>query len=165
MTGEETTRTGGRTKAEASTQASHLADTVLDTVARQGDDLRSHLADRVEDLATSLRRAGSDGRPDSQTAGLFDRAADTVSELANSLETGDPRAMMDNVRAFARRQPGAFLGMTALAGFAAARFLTAGGPPASPAQSTPAGSAETPVSPPFGSRDPAANPVDGGSHA
>jgi hypothetical protein len=57
---------------------------------------------------------------------MFDRAADSVSGLADSLNSTDPAQMLGDVRRFARRQPGAFLGLSALAGFAAVRFLRAG---------------------------------------
>ncbi|MCG6112180.1 MAG: hypothetical protein MEQ74_08350 [Paracoccus sp.] len=162
MNAEDSDKTTGHADPEAAGPTSQLADAVMDRVARKGDDLRSQLAGRVDDLAASLRQAGSEGRPDSHAAGLFDRAADTVSDLADSLGSGDPRQVLDDVRAFARRQPGAFLGISALAGFAAARFLSAGSPAASPADSRrhadPAGA------PAFASTAQDA-PIDGGHHA
>lgn len=162
MNAEDSDKTTGHADPQAAGPASQLADAVMDRVARKGDDLRSQLAGRVDDLAASLRQAGSEGRPDSQAAGLFDRAADTVSDLADSLGSGDPRQVLDDVRAFARRQPGAFLGISALAGFAAARFLNAGSSAPSPASSRrhadPAGT------PAFASA-PQDTPIDGGHHA
>src|SRR5438477_134038 len=40
---------------------------------------------------------------------------------------GSLSELMDNITTFARRQPGAFLGLSVLAGFAAVRFLKATG--------------------------------------
>ena len=113
-------------KAEATEQASRLAGGVKDEAKRYEKDLRSGVAERAESLAAGLRKAGSEIDPNSSVATMFDRAADTVSGLADSLNATDPREMVDEVRRFARRQPGAFLGLSALAGFAAVRFLRAG---------------------------------------
>lgn len=113
-------------KAEATEQASRLAGSVKDEAKRYEKDLRSGVAERAESLAASLRKAGSEIDPNSSVATLFDRAADAVSGLADSLNATDPREMVEEVRRFAHRQPGAFLGLSALAGFAAVRFLRAG---------------------------------------
>lgn len=116
----------GSIRAEASEQASRLAGTVKDEVARREQNLRSGVANRAESVAEGLRKARSEIDPDSTVAQMFDRAADSVSGLAESLNSTDPAQMLGDVRRFARRQPGAFLGLSALAGFAAVRFLRAG---------------------------------------
>lgn len=113
-------------KLEATDQASRLAGSVKDEAKRYEKDLRSGIAERAESVAAGLRKAGSEIDPDSSIATMFDRAAESVSSIADSLNETDPREMIDEVRNFARRQPGAFLGLSALAGFAAARFLRAG---------------------------------------
>ncbi|QXI65789.1 hypothetical protein CP157_03581 (plasmid) [Paracoccus marcusii] len=113
-------------KSEATEQASRLAGSVKDEAKRYEKDLRSGIAERAESVAAGLRKAGSEIDPDSSIATMFDRAAESVSSIADSLNETDPREMIDEVRNFARRQPGAFLGLSALAGFAAARFLRAG---------------------------------------
>ena len=113
-------------KAEATEQASRLAGSVKDEAKRYEKDLRSGVAERAVSLAAGLRKAGSEIDPNSSVATLFDRAADAVSGLADSLNATDPREMVEEVRRFAHRQPGAFLGLSALAGFAAVRFLRAG---------------------------------------
>ena len=113
-------------KAEATEQASRLAGSVKDEAKRYEKDLRSGVAERAESLAAGLRKAGCEIDPNSSVATLFDRAADAVSGLADSLNATDPREMVEEVRRFAHRQPGAFLGLSALAGFAAVRFLRAG---------------------------------------
>ncbi|WP_157001646.1 hypothetical protein [Paracoccus sp. S4493] len=113
-------------KSEATEQASRLAGSVKDEAKRYEKDLRSGIAERAESVAAGLRKAGSEIDPNSSIATMFDRAAESVSSIADSLNETDPREMIDEVRNFARRQPGAFLGLSALAGFAAARFLRAG---------------------------------------
>lgn len=118
-------------KSEATEQAARLAGSVKDEAKRYEKDLRSGIAERAESVAAGLRKAGSEIDPDSTISTLFERAADSVTSLADSLNSTDPRQMVDEVRDFARRQPGAFLGLTALAGFAAARFLRAGSPTSS----------------------------------
>ncbi|QDA36104.1 hypothetical protein E4191_18450 (plasmid) [Paracoccus liaowanqingii] len=121
---------------EATDQASRLAGSVKDEVTRREKDLRSGIAERAESVAAGLRKAGSEIDPDSSIATMFDRAADSVSGLAGSLNATDPAQMVEDVRSFARRQPGAFLGLSALAGFAAIRFLRAGSVPSSTPMNT-----------------------------
>ncbi|WP_405402671.1 hypothetical protein [Paracoccus sp. Ld10] len=113
-------------RSEASDQASRLAGSVKDEVTRREQNFRSGVADRAESVAEGLRKAKSDIDPDSTIAVMFDRAADSVSGLADSLNSTDPTQMLGDIRRFARSQPGAFLGLSALAGFAALRFLRAG---------------------------------------
>ena len=111
---------------ETTDQASRLAGSVKDEVTRREQNFRSGVADRAESVAEGLRKAKSEIDPDSTIAVMFDRAADSVSGLADSLNSTDPTQMLGDVRRFARSQPGAFLGLSALAGFAAVRFLRAG---------------------------------------
>lgn len=121
---------------EAKDQATRLAGSVKDEVTRREQDLRAGLAERAESVAAGLRRAGSEIDPNSPIATMFDRAADSVSSAAGSLTSTDPAQMVEDIRSFARRQPGAFLGLSALAGFAAIRFLRAGATPSAPAANT-----------------------------
>lgn len=116
----------GSIKSEATEQASRLAENVKEEVTRREQNLRSGIADRAESVAEGLRKAKSEVDADSTIAMMFDRAADGVSGLADSLNSTDPAQMLGDVRRFARQQPGAFLGLSALAGFAAIRFLRAG---------------------------------------
>ncbi|GLC62005.1 hypothetical protein PLESTB_001829200 [Pleodorina starrii] len=85
-------------KAEATEQASRLAGSVKDEAKRYEKDLRSGVAERAESLAAGLRKAGSEIDPNSSVATLFDRAADAVSGLADSLNATDPREMVEEVR-------------------------------------------------------------------
>ena len=173
--------------AEAADQASRLAGSVRDEVTRREQDLRSGIAQRAESVAAGLRKAGSEIDPDSTLSTMFDRAADSVSSAADTLKSTDPAQMVDEIRGFARRQPGAFLGLSALAGFAAMRFLRAGATPsAAPAMTggfsdpgvirrtpsgdsarvSPAGAASGTTRPiPSGGLPVAGTRGDGGSHA
>ncbi|TJZ79812.1 hypothetical protein [Paracoccus hibiscisoli] len=123
---ETSTSQQGSIKSKATEQASRLAENVKEEVTRREQNLRSDIADRAESVAKGLRKAKSDVDADSTIAMMFDRAADGVSGLADSLNSTDPAQMLGDVRRFARQQPGAFLGLSALAGFAAIRFLRAG---------------------------------------
>lgn len=123
---ETSTSQQGSIKSEATEQASRLAENVKEEVTRRKQNLRSGIADRAESVAEGLRKAKSEVDPDSTIAIMFDRAAEGVSGLADSLNSTDPAQMLGDVRRFARKQPGAFLGLSALAGFAAIRFLRAG---------------------------------------
>jgi ElaB/YqjD/DUF883 family membrane-anchored ribosome-binding protein len=102
-----------RTTEAAKTQAMDQAETAKDA-----------LADTGERLAQSLRSA-LDGGDDSVQARLMGAAADTVSDLANSLRGRSFNQLLSDAESFARRNPGAFVAAAALAGFALARFARA----------------------------------------
>lgn len=56
----------------------------------------------------------------------FEKAARELDKLAGDFEGKDMRAIANDVTAFARRNPAAFLAASAAVGFLAARFLRAG---------------------------------------
>jgi len=112
-------------------QAANFADTAKDVADQAGDKLKEAVterktagADYVGSLAEAMRRAGREFDNELPIAGKYIRkAASQVESVADSIRTGDFNDLMRNARAFARRQPTAFLGIAALAGFAAVRFL------------------------------------------
>jgi len=81
-------------------------------------------ADYIGNLAETIRRAGREFDNDLPIAGKYIRkAASQVDNVADSIRTGDFNDLVRSAQSFARRQPTAFLGIAALAGFAAVRFL------------------------------------------
>jgi hypothetical protein len=105
-------------------QASELGNAAKDMAGQAADKVKDAVSDRknagadyVGSLAETIRRAGREFDTDLPIAGKYIRkAASQVDNVADSIRTGDTQS-------FARRQPAAFLGITALAGFAAVRFL------------------------------------------
>lgn len=112
-------------------QASNLADTAKGAASQAGDKIKEAVnerknagADFVGNLAEAMRRAGREFDNELPIAGKYIRkAASQVDEVADSIRTGDFNDLVQNAQSFARRQPTAFLGIAALAGFAAVRFL------------------------------------------
>jgi hypothetical protein len=90
------------------------------------DQRKRSAADRVEEIAQALGRTGaqfSDNEP--TLADLANRLAGTVGNLATRLRQGSIDDLVEDTRAFARRNPGLFIACGMLAGFALARFVKA----------------------------------------
>ena len=118
----------GELKEQASQKVSQVADSLKQEAARREDSIRDNLSKQADSLASALRSAKSEIDPQSGIGKMFDYAADSVGSMAHSLKSADTAEMVDSVRSFARDRPGAFLGLCALGGFGAARFLLAGAP-------------------------------------
>jgi hypothetical protein len=83
-------------------------------------------ADRVEEIAQALGRTGAQFSGNEPTiADLANRLAGTVGNLATRLREGSIDDLIDDTRAFARRNPGLFVAGGLIAGFALARFAKA----------------------------------------
>ena len=78
---------------------------------------------QLTDLSRSLRMA-SDNLPGDNGVGRYmELAASQVDNLASFLDNADVAELVDDVEAFARRQPAAFLGGAFALGILGARFL------------------------------------------
>jgi hypothetical protein len=97
---------------------------VASTLAGQKDGV----ADRIDDVAESLQRTSEQfaGKQD-WISGAIERGASELSSLAGSLREADLTDLLGEVRTFARRQPGLFIGASLAAGFAVARFAKIAG--------------------------------------
>jgi hypothetical protein len=83
-------------------------------------------AARVEEIAQAIGRTGeqfSDNEP--TLADLAGRLAGTVGNLATRLREGSIDDLVEDTRAFARRNPSLFIAGGLLAGFVLARFVKA----------------------------------------
>jgi len=118
---------GDRLKDRASDLANEgkeLAETATETIKETVSDNRDAGAAYVSSLAQAIRRAGKEFDNELPLAGTYIRqAASQVENVAGSIRTGSFNDLIRNARAFAQRQPTAFVGIAALAGFAAVRFL------------------------------------------
>jgi len=104
----------------AKDMASQATDKLKDTVSER----KGAGADYVGSLADTIRRAAKEFDNDLPIAGSYMRkAASQVEGVSDSIRTGDLNDVVRNAQDFARRQPTAFLGLAALAGFAVVRFL------------------------------------------
>lgn len=129
---------------EAASQASSLVDEARSQLGAQAAAQQNNLATWVRSLADELSgmvdRSGSGARDDgpattgSATA-LVRQASDRAQSAASWLEQHEPADVLGEVSRFARRRPGTFLAVAAVAGLLAGRLtrgLTAGTSSTSP---------------------------------
>ena len=117
-------------------QASSLVDAAKDVASQATDKLKQSVdeqknagADYVGTLAETMRRAAREFDRELPIAGTYIRkAAAQVESVSDSIKNGDFNDLVRSAQDFARRQPTAFLGIAALAGFAAVRFLKSSAP-------------------------------------
>ena len=112
-------------------QASEVAGAAKDMASKATDRLKDRISEQkgagaeyIGTLAETMRRAAREFDNDLPIAGKYIRkAAAQVDNVSDSIRTGDLNDLIDGAQSFARRQPAAFLGVAALAGFVAVRFL------------------------------------------
>ena len=111
-------------------QAVALVSTRVRDAATQQKDA---LATGITDIAQILQKNG-DAFKD-QGVGVFaapyiDMAVSKLNEVGSTIQGKDMDEVIQDTEQFARTQPAVFLGVAALLGFAAARFLKSSGTPA-----------------------------------
>jgi hypothetical protein len=120
-------------KTEAETQAGALAEEAkaeFGKVAEKAKGLASEqkdmIADQVDGVAQAVSKvAGELEASDATTAGYARTVADSVNKFSETLKTKDVDQLLQMAEDFGRKQPAAFAGVMAIAGFAASRFLLA----------------------------------------
>lgn len=120
----------GEARDRAAGVASRTAKAAKAEAMDRAEDAKDGLADQGERLARTLRGALDQG-DDSIQSKLMAAAADSVTDLSNTLRGKSFEQLVANAGEFARRSPGAFVAAAALAGFAVARFARASSPAAS----------------------------------
>ncbi|MBY0339480.1 MAG: hypothetical protein K2X11_22915 [Acetobacteraceae bacterium] len=142
---DDATRVSSEVQARAGEAASALREEALSTageIAQQGRSLMDNAVERAEDaleqgkamgaehaqgLARAIRHAAEDLEGSSPEVARHVRsAAEAVQGIAGALRERGAGELLEEVTRFARRQPAAFFGAAALAGFALARFAKAG---------------------------------------
>jgi hypothetical protein len=115
---------------KASEQATSLADTAKDVASKASEKLLDSVeeqkvagADFVSGMAGALRRAANEFGEVPQAAQYIRLAASQIDNVSDAFRKRDLSQLLSDVQGFARRQPTAFLGIAALAGFAAVRFF------------------------------------------
>lgn len=121
--GNENGRTRGeQVKQKAREMGSQAADRIESAAAGQIDRATGELGA----LASALRDAGGRLSGDSMMSGKIVRgAAEKLDELSRRLDNRDLSEMVTEVRGWARRNPGAFIGAAVAVGFLASRFVKA----------------------------------------
>lgn len=114
----------GQVAGEAVNQLRLLADEARSQVMDQADTATSKLSERVRSLAGEVRDLSQGtGDASSAAAGLARQVADKGEELAEYLAAQGPGGLVQGVRSFAARRPGAFLLGALVAGAATGRIV------------------------------------------
>jgi hypothetical protein len=106
---------------EVGEQTRNVAAELRDTVAEQARAQQTNIAQAVRAAADELD-AMAGQRPDSTAATVVARVADGGHRMADYLDRHGPEGVLDEVREFARRRPGAFLATALVSGFVVGRL-------------------------------------------
>ncbi|MCX7567714.1 hypothetical protein OS189_15310 [Sulfitobacter sp. F26169L] len=107
--------------------AGKLAQDATSAAAQQADAAKSSVADEVSGVASALRTAAEEMRSGSPQERTFGQIAEGLADASDAMREKDLSTMVQDVSAFARKNPMVFLGGAALIGFAATRFAKASG--------------------------------------
>lgn len=134
----------GAVTAEAGQQARALLSQAQSELSSQAGATQQRAAEGLHALADELHSMVKGSEQDGPVTDLARQAADRAHQAAGWLADRDPGALLDEVRSFGRRRPGAFLALAVGAGIVAGRLtrgVTASGSSTAstpPATSTPA---------------------------
>ncbi|WP_424188021.1 hypothetical protein ACOBQX_08905 [Actinokineospora sp. G85] len=131
----------GDVVSESKTQAANLAGDVHQRLTEEARKQTGRAGEVLGAWADDLGQMARRSEQDSPARVAVQQLSEHGKQLAEKLRGGEPEQLLDDVRAFARRKPAAFLLGSALAGFAIGRLAkglsAANQNTASPAQVTP----------------------------
>jgi uncharacterized protein YjbJ (UPF0337 family) len=134
----------GQVTAEAGKQAKQLLSQAQSELSEQAGATQQRVSEGLHALADELTGMARNSEQDGPATDLARQAADKAHQAAGWLADRDPGALLDEVRSFARRKPGAYLAIALGAGVLAGRLtrgLTA------PADDTPSGTTGSATAP------------------
>jgi hypothetical protein len=110
---------------QARQQASNLASRTTEQAKSQLANQKHNASQRMAPIQSALRESAQQLRNQGQgqVGDYAERAADQVERFSTYLRQTEVDEIMEEVRGFARRRPGLFLGSAAAIGFFATRFL------------------------------------------
>ena len=115
---------------ELSADVQQLGSSASDRIHSEIDARKGSAAGQAQSLSSAIMRT-ADGLDESAPQWLksaFQQGAQRVQRFADTLEQKDSRAILSDIQAMARDNPGTFLAGCAALGFAAARVFKAGAP-------------------------------------
>ena len=112
----------GEVTKEAGRQARDLMDQLRTEASDQAATQQQRAAGGLRSLADELSGMAGRSEQDGPATDLARQAADRLQDVAEWLEDRDPGSVLDEVRSFARRRPGAYLALAAGAGLLAGRL-------------------------------------------
>jgi hypothetical protein len=111
--------------AEAKEQARTVFDETRGEVTRQLDEQGRRLGEAVRTASEQVRSMADRGEP-GVVSDVTRQIGDGLANVARTVEEGGIQGVADDLRQFARRQPGLFLAGAGIAGFLVARLLRSG---------------------------------------
>jgi len=112
----------GEVTAEAGKQAKQLLAQAQSEVTEQAAATQQRVAEGLHALADELTGLAKNSEQDGPATDLARQAADRAHKAAGWLADRDPGSLLDEVRSFARRKPGAYLAIALGAGVLAGRL-------------------------------------------
>ena len=112
----------GQVVQEAKYQARNLVAEAREQATQQARAGQQNAADSLHGLAGELRQMADNGDRNGTATGLAGQAADRLGGIADWIGAREPGDLVEEVRRFARRRPGAFLLGAAVAGVLAGRL-------------------------------------------
>jgi uncharacterized protein YjbJ (UPF0337 family) len=112
----------GQVTAEAGKQAKQLLSQAQSELSEQAGATQQRVSEGLHALADELSGMAKNSDQDGPATDLARQAADKAHQAAGWLADRDPGALLDEVRSFARRKPGAYLAIALGAGVLAGRL-------------------------------------------
>jgi len=112
----------GQVTAEAGRQVKHLVGQAQSELSSQAQTQQQKLAGGLHTFGDQLKSMASNSQEQGAATDLAHQAAQKAHEFAGWLEDREPRDVLNEVRYFARRRPGAFLAIALGAGLLAGRL-------------------------------------------
>jgi len=112
----------GNVAAEATRQARDVVGQARSELSQQASDQQQRVAGGLRSIGTELGSMADNSDQSGVASDLARQAAAKAHEVADWLEQRDPSSLLDEVKGFARRRPGAFLAIALGAGLAAGRL-------------------------------------------
>ncbi|WOI57138.1 hypothetical protein [Palleronia sp. LCG004] len=123
--GEDMKHAAERLRDDAQTTAESLGARAQEEAYSRADRAKSGIASEISGFADALRRAADDMRSGSPQEKSFGQIAGALADASDAVRDRDLGQLAGDASDFARRNPLAFLGGAALAGFAVSRFAKA----------------------------------------
>lgn len=129
-----TTAGGSKSETPDKQELREDAEALKESAKRQAEAQAERGRDQAVDVAKSassaIDKAAEELRDDSNApdwmASMLSTAAQKIEQVASELDGKSPQHMLGSAQQFGREQPAMFLAASAVAGFAAGRFLRAG---------------------------------------
>lgn len=112
----------GSVVSEAQEQSKRLLRDAQHELTSQASTQQQRAAGGLRSLGDELRSMADKSEADGPATSLAQQAGDKAASLADWLENKEPGDVLNEVKRFARKRPGAFLALSAGAGLVAARF-------------------------------------------